>query len=98
MFTLTSVKMYITLVWNDQQSFYLHHCHIIILPVLFCVYEISIHCFVIELQYDDIFLMILNYIHYITYSLNFEVIMNVNRLSVKQYLLISSLSGNFNIW
>ena len=29
-------KMFITLVWNDQQSFYLHHFHIIIIPILFC--------------------------------------------------------------
>ena len=28
-------KMFITSVWNDQQSFYLYHFHIIILPVLF---------------------------------------------------------------
>ena len=26
-------KMFITLVWNVQQSFYLHHFHIILLPV-----------------------------------------------------------------
>ena len=43
-------KTIITLVWNDQQSFYLHNFHIIILLVLFCVCEISIHCFIIELQ------------------------------------------------
>ena len=40
-------KMFITLVWNDQHSFYKHHFHIII---LFCVCQISIHCFIIELQ------------------------------------------------
>ena len=28
-------RMFITLVWNDQKSFYLCHFHIIILPVLF---------------------------------------------------------------
>ena len=28
-------KMFITLIWNDQQPFYLHNFHIIILPVLF---------------------------------------------------------------
>ena len=27
--------MFITLVWNEQQSFYLDHFHIIILPILF---------------------------------------------------------------
>ena len=31
-------KMFITLVWNVQQSFYLRHFHIIVFPVLFCVY------------------------------------------------------------
>ena len=39
-------KMFITLVWNDQQAFYLYHFHIhvqlhvqgIILPVVFFVY------------------------------------------------------------
>ena len=30
--------------------------HIIILPVLFCVCQISIHCFIIELQYNIIIL------------------------------------------
>ena len=42
-------KLPITLVWNDLQSFYIHHLHIhvhvIILHVLFCVCKISIHCF-----------------------------------------------------
>ena len=52
-------KMFITLVWNDQQSlalalFYLHHFHIIVLPVLFCVCQISIHCFIFELQYNHV--------------------------------------------
>ena len=44
----------IILVWKDQQSFYLHHFHIIILLVLFSVYHISIHCFVIEVQYNHV--------------------------------------------
>ena len=35
-------NMFITLVWNDQQSFYLHNFCIIILPVLFGVCQISI--------------------------------------------------------
>ena len=47
-------KMFIAFVWNDQQSFYLHHFHIIILPVLFCVCQISIHCLIIELQYNHV--------------------------------------------
>ena len=34
-FTMTSEKMFTTLVQNDQQCFYLHHFHIIILPILF---------------------------------------------------------------
>ena len=42
-------KMFITLVWNDPQSFY--YFHIIILPVLFCEYQISIHYFIIGLQH-----------------------------------------------
>ena len=29
------VILVVTLVWNDQQSFYLHNFHIAILPVLF---------------------------------------------------------------
>ena len=41
-------QMFITLVWNDQQ---LYHFHIAILPVLFCVYKISI---LIELQYNHV--------------------------------------------
>ena len=44
----------ITLVWNDQQSFYLYDFHILILPILFCVCQISIHCFIIELQYNNV--------------------------------------------
>ena len=46
-------QMFITLVWNDQQPF---SCTIIIiiLPILFCVYQISIHCFIIELQYNHV--------------------------------------------
>ena len=47
-------KMFIILVWNDQQSFYKHHFHIIILPILFCVCQISIHCFIIELHYNHV--------------------------------------------
>ena len=47
-------KMFITLVWNDQQSFYLYHFYIIILPFFFC--QISIHSFIIELQYNHIYL------------------------------------------
>ena len=35
-------KMFITLVMKGQKSFYLHHLHIIILPILFCVCHISI--------------------------------------------------------
>ena len=45
-------KMFITLVWNDKQSFHLHHFHIIVLPILFCVCQISIHYFIIELEYN----------------------------------------------
>ena len=29
--------VFLTLVWNDEQSFFLCHFRIIILPVLFCV-------------------------------------------------------------
>ena len=38
----SSIQMFITLVWKDQHSFYLHHFLIIILPILFCVCQISI--------------------------------------------------------
>ena len=45
-------KMFITLVWNNQQSFYLHNFHIFVLPVLFlCVKFQS----TIELQYNHVF-------------------------------------------
>ena len=47
-------KMLIILVWQNQEPFYLHHFHIIILSVLFCVYQISIHYFIIELQYNHV--------------------------------------------
>ena len=47
-------KMFITLVWNVQQSLYRHYFHTIVLPVLFCVCQISIHCFIIELQYNHV--------------------------------------------
>ena len=60
--------MFMTLVWNDQQTFYLHHFDIIILPVLFRVCQISIHCFIIELQYNqpyDIKLLTTHLLHII---------------------------------
>ena len=45
-------KMFINLVWNDQQSFlYNYPSH------SFCVCEISIHCFIIELQYNHILIL-----------------------------------------
>ena len=61
-------KMFMTLVWNDQQTFYLHHFDNIILPVLFRVCQISIHCFIIELQYNqpyDITLLTTHLLHII---------------------------------
>ena len=50
-------KMFITLVWNVQQFFHLHHFHIIAVAVLFCVCKILIHCFIIELQYDYVLIL-----------------------------------------
>ena len=49
-------KIFITLFWNDKQSFYIYHFHIIFLPVLFCAFQISIHCFIIhvEFQYNHV--------------------------------------------
>ena len=47
-------KKFITLVWNDQQPFFLDHFHVIILPIIFSVYQISLHCFIIELQYNHV--------------------------------------------
>ena len=49
-------KIFIILVWKDQQSLYQHHFHIIILPVLFC--EISINYFIIELQYNHVLISV----------------------------------------
>ena len=74
--------MFITLVWNDQQSFNLHNIRIIILPILFfSVCQISIHCFVIELQYNHVLtLWLYTILHIKSLQLNFEVIVNVNRL------------------
>ena len=40
---------------EGQQSFYLHH--LIILPVLFCVCQISIHCFIVKLQYNHVLIL-----------------------------------------
>ena len=74
-------KMFITLVWNDKQSFHLHHFHIIVLPVLFYVCQISTHCFIIELQYNKPYNIKLYIIVHIKSSYpNFEDIVNVNRL------------------
>ena len=49
-FDYRKILMSLTLVMNDQQSFYLHHFNMIIFPILFCVCKISIYSF-IELQY-----------------------------------------------
>ena len=49
----TSKKVFTTLIWNIQQSLYLDYFQII-LPVLFCVYKISIYYFIIELQYNHV--------------------------------------------
>ena len=58
-------KIFVALVWKEQQSLFLHHFHIIILPILFRVRQISIHVFIIELQYNHVFyLMTLNCILY----------------------------------
>ena len=99
-------KMFI-LDWNDQQSFYLHHFHIIILSILFCVCQISIHCFIIELQYNHVLIIInlriLNIKLYTILSSShhiFKVIMNVNRLSwnwllySSKYKSYSTIEGN----
>ena len=58
-------KMFTTLVWNDQHSFYLHYFHIII----FCVCQISIHCFIIEIQYNHVSILWYLTIHYSTYKI-----------------------------
>ena len=78
-------KMFIILVWNVQQSFCLHHFHIIVLPVLFCGCKISIHCFIMELQYNhillipyDIQLYTIQVLHITSSHHNFEDIVNVN--------------------
>ena len=44
-------KMFTNLIGMIHQVFNFHHFHIIIL--LFCVCQISIHCFIIELQYNQ---------------------------------------------
>ena len=54
---------------NDQQSFYWHHFHIIILPILSCS---------IIMYYDINYTLEL--LHIKSSHPNFEVIVNVNRL------------------
>ena len=44
-----------------HQEVYLHYFRIN-LPILFCVCEISIHCFIIELQYNHVLNYTLYYI------------------------------------
>ena len=57
-------EMHVTLVWKDQQSFYLHHFHIIILHILFVYVKFiaSLLSYSIMYQPYDIKL------HYITYK------------------------------
>ena len=49
--------MFITLVWKDQQSFYFHHFHRIILPVYLCACVCQIHCYAVELEYNHVLIM-----------------------------------------
>ena len=54
---LDLTKMFINLVWNSQQSSYLHH-YIIILPICFFVYvKFQSISFVIELQYNHVHIL-----------------------------------------
>ena len=72
--------MFITLVWNNWQSFFLHHIHIITLPVLcLCVSNFNplFHYCVTCIN-----IMTLNYTYMCIKSSHpeFEVVMNANRL------------------
>ena len=67
-----------TSVWSDQQSFYMVDFHTIILPFFSYVYQISIHFFVIELQYE---LYDTKLYTVLLMKPNSEVVMNVNRLA-----------------
>ena len=73
-------------------NFFYHHFHMIILPSCFCLCQISIYCFIIELQYNHIKL-----IHYITYKINH--IPNLRSSECKQTLIgcrISHLKMKLN--
>ena len=72
-------KMFITLVWNVKQSFnWTIFIIIIVLPISFYVCQTSIHCFIIELQYNYIKLYTIVHIK----SLQNEDIVNVNILEL----------------
>ena len=79
--------MFITLVWNDQQSFNLHNIRIIILPILFFLY-VKFQSIVSLLSYSTIPYGIKLYtiLHIKSLQLNFEVIVNVNRLYYNNYI------------
>ena len=82
-------KIFIILVWNDQQSFYF--C-IIIFPVLFVYVKFQSIASLLSHQYSlCINLMTLNYtllLHIKSSHLNLEVIVNVNRYLNTHYLTI----------
>ena len=42
---------------SDQQYFYLYHFHIIIIPIRLYTSQISIHSFIIELQYNHVLIL-----------------------------------------
>ena len=68
--------------WNDQpSSYYLHHYHIIIHPILFCVCKISIHSFIIELQYNHVLTL-----YYITFIILRSSWMWTNFNSIMLYM------------
>ena len=45
------IHVHVTLVGMMNKSN--HEFHIINLPILFCMCQFSIHCFILELQYND---------------------------------------------
>ena len=75
--------MFRTLVCNDQKSFFLHYFQIVILHVLFCVCEISIHCFIIELQYN----------HVLTHNLQTQATGNIYNKEMSLFIYRAETEG-----
>ena len=87
-------KMFIALVQNDQQSFYLHYFHIIILPVHFCdvkfqsIASLFSYSIIMYQPYD---IKLYTILHIKSSHPNSEDIVNVNRLYVHNVVYIMLL-------